>query len=345
MYDEKDSKKGIQWGNLLRGAIKFIVIIIALFLIIFVVTKCTRGIKNIKTNTGTATSKITLSSQLDSLQKATIKYANEGNLPTAAYASKTVRLKELQEQGMIKNLTDSKGNACSATGTYARITKLENNYMTRLNVVCNKKTESKTVYIGCFSDCGDGKVCLGSKNKLEGLCNAPAKQAESTAPKSNTSNSNTSSNTSSTSKGDPNSSFAESGKSSNASSFDNSGRSTSASSFDNSGNTSSQRTSTPTTRTMYEFKKYKTSYACASGVLEGDKCLTITRPHYEYDMTIGKHIFTCEGNTVYRIVNNQKQCVSYSDATASRTVVDTTWSYSTYLAGYERTGNTKQVTE
>ena len=48
MYDEKNGKKGIQWGNLLRGAIKFVVIIIALFLIIFVVTKCTRGIKNIK---------------------------------------------------------------------------------------------------------------------------------------------------------------------------------------------------------------------------------------------------------------------------------------------------------
>ena len=47
----------------------------------------------------------------------------------------------------------------------------------------------------------------------------------------------------------------------------------------------------------------------------------------------------------YKIINGQKTCVSYTDAISSKTVVDTTWSYSTYLAGYERTGNTKQVTE
>ena len=111
MYDERNNKRGIQWGNLLRGAIKFLVIIIALFLIIFVVTKCTRGVKNIKSHTGTKTQvKTTLSNQIASLQEATIKYANEGNLPTAAYASKTVRLKELKEQGIdIKDSSSIEG--------------------------------------------------------------------------------------------------------------------------------------------------------------------------------------------------------------------------------------------
>ena len=96
---------------------------------------------------------------------------------------------------------------------------------------------------------------------------------------------------------------------------------------------------------MYEFKKYKTTYSCNSGVLDGNKCATYSDVDYSYDRVNGRHLFTCKNNTEYKIINGQKTCVSYTDAISSKTVVDTTWSYSTYLAGYERTGNTKQVTE
>lgn len=329
MYDEKNGKKGIQWGNLLRGAIKFVVIIIALFLIIFVVTKCTRGIKNIKSQTGTKTQiKSTLSSQLSELQTAAIKYANDGNLPTAAYASKTVRLKELQEQGMIGTLRDSKGNECSTSGTYARITKLENNYMTRLNVVCNKKTGSKTIYIGCFNDCGDGKVCLGSKNKLEGLCATPQNKTESTASTS------TSSDTTTTPSSNRGPIYTVDGviNPKNTSSSD-------------TNNTSTSTYTPPKTRTMYEFNKYQTTYSCSEGVLVDNKCESYYPVHYEFSVELGKNIFSCDNGDTYKFVNGKKRCVVYSTPSSSRTVVDTTWSYNTYLAGYERTGNTKEVTE
>ena len=332
MYDERNNKRGIQWGNLLRGAIKFLVIIIALFLIIFVVTKCTRGVKNIKSHAGTNTQvKTTLSNQMASLQEATIKYANDGNLPTAAYASKTVRLKELKEQGMIGTLKDSKGNECSTSGTYARITKLENNYMTRLNVVCNKKTESKTVYIGCFSDCPNGKVCLGSKNKLEGLCAAPqtTKKTESTVQ--STSSNSTPVNT------DHGTVYTATGVRDNNNYSNNTSNNTST-------NTNTSTYTPPKTRTMYEFKKYQTTYSCSSGVLVGNKCELYSPVHYDFNEQYG-HIYTCEGNKTYKLVNGVKTCVTYIEPVANKTVVDTTWSYSTYLAGYERTGNTKQVTE
>lgn len=318
MYDERNNKRGIQWGNLLRGAIKFIVIIIALFLIIFIVTKCTRGVKNIKSNTGTKTTvKSSLSSQMASLQEATLKFANDGNLPTAPYASKTVRLKELQEKGMIGTLKDSKGNECSTSGTFARITKLENNYMTRLNVICNKKTESKTIYIGCFSDCPSGKVCLGSKNKLEGICAAPQSttKVESTAQSSSSNNNH---------EGPV---YTPSG----------------VANTNNTNNNTSTYTP-PKTRTMYEFKKYQTTYSCSNGVLVGNKCESYSPAYYEFSEQYG-HLYTCKDGKTYKLINGEKTCVTYSEPVSNRTVVDTTWSYSTYLSGYERTGNTKQVSE
>lgn len=328
MYDEKETRSSnIEWGNILRKVIKFVVLIIIVVLIFSLVTRCTRAVNSVKNRNTEA--KTSLNTQLLKMQNATIKYATKENLPSATYTSKTIRLKELEDSGKIKNLKDSKGNVCSLSNSYSRITKLENNYMVRMYLTCGKNTGNKTFYIGCFDDC-NGKVCLGSKSKKGGLCTNNS--VESTT--NTETNTNTSSNT--------NTSTSTNNSSDRLVDFGNSSNNTSSSNSNTSNNTY-----TPVTKTLYEYVKYRNSYACSDGTLEGNKCVkSYTATYAGYDYTNKEYKYTCpNGGTFNRNAQNKPVCSTKTDAILNRVIEDTLWSYNTSVDGYERTGQTKTITE
>ena len=72
MYDEKETRSSnIEWGNILRKVIKFVVLIIIVVLIFSLVTRCTRAVNSVKNRNTEA--KTSLNTQLLKMQNATIK--------------------------------------------------------------------------------------------------------------------------------------------------------------------------------------------------------------------------------------------------------------------------------
>lgn len=319
MYDEKEThSSNIQWGNILRRVVKFVVLIIIVVLIFSLVTRCTRAVNSVKKKNSDV--KTSLNTQLLKMQNATISYATKENLPSATYTSKTIRLKELEDHGKIKNLKDSKGNVCSVSNSYSRITKLENNYMVRMYLTCGKNTGSKTFYIGCFDECG-GKVCLGSKSKKGGICTSS--NVESTSNVQSSTNTNTDTNVNTDTGTD---------------------------------NTNTQPVTpvtpvtparTPVTKTLYEYVKYRITYACGDGSLSGNKCVKSYPATYDgYDYSRREYMYSCpNGGTFNRDSQNKPVCTISTNAIQNRVIEDTLWSYNVSVAGYEKTGRTKTITE
>ena len=324
MYDEKETNNSsIKWGLIFRRVIKLIIIVAVVLILVITVTKCSKAVKNVK---GTAkTTNTTLASQLNEMQKATISYLTVDKLPTRDNLSRTIRLSELVKNNKIGEIKDNKGNTCSQTRSYSKITRLANNYVVETRLSCGTKSDTIKYYIGCFPACA-GDICEGTKSQTNGIC----EQIESTSNRESTSEQSTArtNDTQSTTN--------------NSSSNTNNNTNT-----NNSTNSNSTYTPpAPVTRTMYEYKKISYSYTCPNGgTLENDKCANYYSAYYEgYDPSTKQYKYTCpNGGTYVYVEYKGHKCATYTNATSKKVYGEAFWSYDNNLQGYEKTGNTKQV--
>lgn len=323
MYDEKETNKNsIKWGLIFRRVIKFVIIVLIVLLLVFTVTKCSKAVKNVK---GTSrTTNTTLASQLNAMQKATISYLTVDKLPTRNNSTRTVRLSELVKNNKIGEIKDNKGNTCSQTRSYSKITRLENNYLVETRLSCGTKSDTIKYYIGCFPSCV-GDICEGNKSQTNGIC----EQVESTSSREST-NVESTSNINSTQSTNNNNSNTNNNTNTN-----------------NSTNSNSTYTPpAPVTKTMYEYRKYSYSYSCPNGgTLYNNKCVNYYSAYYEgYDSSTKQYKYTCpKGGTYIYVEYKGHKCATYTDAISKKVYGETFWSYDSNLQGYEKTGNTKQV--
>ena len=193
MYEENEKK--INWLSVLKRAIIFVVVLIVIFTIISLLTRCTN-----KNNSINPTQEnINLSSEIEEMQDATIKYLTEDILPREINDRKTIKLKYLINNKIIDSLKDKQGNVCDVDASYSEVTRLENNYALKTVVNCGKNTDYKVIYIGCFDNCNGG-ICKGSESN-SGLCSITETDSNSnttTTTKKSTSSTTTTKKTSNT---------------------------------------------------------------------------------------------------------------------------------------------------
>lgn len=251
MYEENDNK--IEWGPILKKVGIVVAVILVIFGIITLVSKCSRA-KNDDSNNN---AQIDLTNQLNELEKATLEYMNKDNVPTEINASKTVRLKILINKNLLTEIKDSDNNKCDVNDSYAEITRLENNYAVKLSVVCGKNNATKVVYVGCFAKCSSGSVCRGEETETGGICGDNTTEVDNKDSNSTNLNNNSSTNTSTNKPSNSNSSSTTKKPSTSTNGSNNSNSNTS-----NNNNSSSSST---TKGTLYEYKKCRTVYTCKNG--------------------------------------------------------------------------------
>lgn len=310
MYDEKEPKFNIDWPTVIKKILTFVVIIIFVIGIITLIVSCSHNAsKNRKTQSNTnVTESETEDSNLDgvmnAMQKAILKYATPDVMPKTVGNIETVRLDYLIKENYTGELKSKDGKTCDRDKTYGVITRLENNYTLKIYADCGSNKDSKTIYIGCFSDC-NGSVCKGTKSK-KGICNGTSStsssesESESTVSQSTSANNNTSSNT-------------------NTSNTDN----------------------TQTTTKYYEYRKYYTEYSCPNGGTintQNNRC-EINTPATYHGIVQGKGLsYSCDNGGVLQ----KNRCITSYDPTPKRVYTTTIWSSKPSLgSGYERTGRIK----
>lgn len=155
MYTEDYKHNGFFFRNLL---LKLLLIIAIIFLLIWIIPKFTsykksNSIKsNIKVTEENTTSDY-LKSNLEKLKQASLVYYKDDKLPTNTNDIVLVTLKQLEDEKLITKLTNNKNKACNNKKSYVKLTKLADDYLLKVYINCDGKTDYLLSHVGKYTYC------------------------------------------------------------------------------------------------------------------------------------------------------------------------------------------------
>ncbi len=184
MYTEEYEKRGFPIRNFI---IKLILVIILIFLLIWLLPKLigpviNRNKNNSESNSNNGKSCVTetcskgisaLTSQifLDNMNKmkeAAITYYTEDRLPKEVGKSETMTLSDMIGKKLIIALIDKNNKAVDVEKSYVKITKLDDEYLLKVNLKDSEKEDYILVHLGCYSYCSSYVCQKNGSDKAKG---------------------------------------------------------------------------------------------------------------------------------------------------------------------------------
>ena len=95
---------------------------------------------------------------LERMKDAAIAYYTAERLPKEVGESKTMTLSDMIGKKLITPLVDKNNKAVDVEKSYVKITKMDNEYLLKVNIKDSEKEDYILVHIGCYSYC-DSYVC------------------------------------------------------------------------------------------------------------------------------------------------------------------------------------------
>ena len=138
MYEEKRFvRRRINWLSVL---IKLLLLFLIVFLIWYFIIR-----KTGKSNT-TKVKGYPITENLDYLKKEYIKYFDEKNIPKVINDEVTIKLSELIDNKKSREIYDKKGNKCSSSSSYGKVTKTDkDNYILKVYLKCKNEADSLVI--------------------------------------------------------------------------------------------------------------------------------------------------------------------------------------------------------
>ena len=163
MYTEEYERRGFP---LLGFILKLILIIGIIFLLIwlllkFFVPSIDKKENNNKSvsesndviNVSNMTSQIFVDN-INKMRDAAISYYTEEKLPNEVGKSETMTLNEMINKKMVMSLIDKNNKTSDVEKSYVKITKLEDEYLLKVNLKDSEKEDYILVHLGCYDYCG-----------------------------------------------------------------------------------------------------------------------------------------------------------------------------------------------
>lgn len=168
MYTEDYRHNGFFIRKLL---LKVILIIAILALLIWIVPKFMSYKPSNKTKNATDAIKITerntkktdLKENLQALKDASLIHYKEDKLPKEKGDIEIVTLEQLIDEKLITELSIDK-EKCDKKKSYAKITKLEDDYLLKVSIVCGSKTDYLLIHVGKYDYCTN-TICEKDESK------------------------------------------------------------------------------------------------------------------------------------------------------------------------------------
>lgn len=93
---------------------------------------------------------------MSNMTNAAKGYFTTSRLPEKEGEKKVLTLKEMVDNKMLVNFTDSDGKTCDLEKSYVEVTKKDGEYIFKTNLVCGSKEDYVIEYFGCYDVCKDG---------------------------------------------------------------------------------------------------------------------------------------------------------------------------------------------
>ncbi len=136
MYEQKPKKSfnlsnlNINWKSLL---IKFAILLVAVFILIFIVSLVKKDKKTLESN---------LSTNLQAMKTAANEYFVGSRLPTNVNGRKKITLGEMFDNKLLVEFKDQNNNTCDTIGSFAEATKINNtDYTIKVKLVCGSESD------------------------------------------------------------------------------------------------------------------------------------------------------------------------------------------------------------
>lgn len=136
MYEEKPKKSlslsnlNINWKSLL---IKLAILLVAVFIILFLVSLVKKDKKTLESN---------LATNLQSMKTAAKEYFVGSRLPSNVNGRKKITLGEMFDNHLVTKFTDQNNNTCDTIGSYAEATKINStDYTIKVKLVCGEESD------------------------------------------------------------------------------------------------------------------------------------------------------------------------------------------------------------
>ena len=186
MYTEEYENRGFPFRDFL---LKLILIIIFVFLLVWLIPKFTSPTKVVSEDSNTEelealTSQI-FSDNLEKMKEAAISYYTDERLPKEVGDSDKMTLSDMIGKKLIVALIDKNNKACDVEKSYVKITKVDDEYILKVNLKDSEKEDYILVHLGCYTYC-DSYVC----EKKETQVAIKASKPSSTTPIKNNTNTN-----------------------------------------------------------------------------------------------------------------------------------------------------------
>ena len=95
---------------------------------------------------------------LDRMKNAAISYYTDERLPKNVGDSDTMTLSDMIGKKLILALIDKNNKACDVEKSYVKITKLDDEYILKVNLKDSEREDYILVHLGCYTYC-EGKLC------------------------------------------------------------------------------------------------------------------------------------------------------------------------------------------
>ncbi len=182
MYEENRS------GFPVKKVILAILVLVVIFFILMWLFP-TKGYLNNNSESASVTK--TFSENIELIKDAAMGYYTDERLPQNTGDTEKMTLNDMIDKHLITEPVDSNNERCDLEKSYVEVTKEETEYLMKINLSCNDKTDYIRAHMGSYT------YCVGDICEKKNLTNDEEKSEESTEPETTaTENTSTSSNNS-----------------------------------------------------------------------------------------------------------------------------------------------------
>lgn len=102
---------------------------------------------------------------ITTMQESAQSYYTKERLPKKVGDKVSMTLGEMLDKKLLTSFVDSNNKQCSLTGSYVEITKMDKEYMMKVNLNCSDKSDYIITYLGCYNYCEDALCEKKDDNK------------------------------------------------------------------------------------------------------------------------------------------------------------------------------------
>ena len=169
MYEEN---RRFSWTHLF---IKIIIFVIFVLFTIWLLKLTMQGVTSGMSNSIDVLTDGIFSQNVDKMKEVGKSYFTTERLPKKVGEIKKLSLARMYDEGLILELKDKNGNACSAKNSYVTIEKMETEYQMKVYLECGEEKDSIIVIMGCYNYCNTD-IC--EKKETETVDTKPVSSIE-----------------------------------------------------------------------------------------------------------------------------------------------------------------------